>query len=173
MWDKICKNHTEHREYEAVPDTDEIRGHKPWNIRRHWLSCSGLFLRQMHPGGRRLPGSESLHLPSGLCFCRHKPRALPHQEFRWPRELPSTSAELTGAVNAANPRARSGTGGTCTPGLLHCHAQAYRPHVASESQLPHSQSWVRWFPKSFLQKVQELKQRSMTQLDQITHARES
>lgn len=34
-----------------------------------------------YPGSSRLPGSECPHLPSGLCFWRHKPWVLPHQEF--------------------------------------------------------------------------------------------
>lgn len=68
-------------ESKTVPNVGKIRGQKLWYIRRHRpVPCPAadcFFPKQMLPGSRSLPGSESLHLPSGSAFtsarCGHCP----------------------------------------------------------------------------------------------------
>lgn len=91
-----------HTESKMVPDISKIRGHKPWYVRRHQpVTCpveDHFFLKQALPGSRSLPGSESLHLPSSLCFRRRSPLwVLPHEGLCSPQNycrLHLSSSEL-------------------------------------------------------------------------------
>lgn len=123
---------TVHTESKTTPDIGNITEHKLWYTRRHrpaTCPAGDHSLKQLLPSSKRLPGSESLHLPSGLCFYKHKAWVLLHGGLWSPWELLLTTLDVIGAVSVAQLRARGGTSAMWTLALPCCLGQSYRLHT--------------------------------------------
>lgn len=134
-------------ESKTVPNVGKIGGQKLWYIRRHRpVPCPAadcFFPKQMLPGSRSLPGSESLHLPSGSAFTSARCGSCPTRNFAHHGNycrLHLSSSELSVWQNSGHAVALVQRGhhvsSIAVPSLTD------RTQV-SESRSPHSQSWVR------------------------------